>query len=65
MELDWQGWEIHRLAQDVGIELAKAGFAVLWAEEGDVAVETLVPERRLGAAVERAWPAGMRGKVGW
>lgn len=62
---DWKGWELHRLADDVGDSLRKAGLTVMWAAPDDVQGEEVVPERKLGALVRTHWPEGMRRRIGW
>lgn len=62
---EWEGWQLHKLAEDIATGLTGAGYTVMWASPDDQGGRELVPEKKLGALVRAHWPEGERRRIGW
>ncbi len=62
---NWEGWRLHKLAEDIATELGKAEMTVMWASPDDAGGGELVPEKKLGALVRAHWPEEERKRIGW
>jgi len=55
--VEWEGWELHRVATEIAEALGERGYAVLWTNLEDGADERLYCRgRKLAALVRDNWP---------
>ena len=55
--VEWQGWELHRVATQIAERLGEQGYTVLWADtEPEADARLYCRGRRLAALVRDYWP---------